>query len=75
MRNKNFLEACKNAIAGVIYSIKTQWNVRMQIIMIIGSIIAGVFFELEKVEFMILMFSVILNSDLSLQMRHTARFL
>lgn len=58
--NKNFFDACKNAVSGIIYSIKTQKNVRLQIIMIIASVIAGIIFKLEKVEFMELMFSVIL---------------
>ena len=58
--NKNFFDSCKNALCGIIYGIKTQRNVRIQIIMVICSIIAGIFFGLEKVEFMALMFSVIL---------------
>ena len=60
MRSKNFFEALGHAIEGVIYSIKTQWNVRMQIILVLASIFLGLFFELEKLEFLILMFSVIL---------------
>ena len=57
--NKNFFDSCKNAINGLIYGIKTQWNVRMQFLMVIGSIIAGILFNLSKIEFVILMFSVI----------------
>ena len=60
MRSKNFFEAVKHAIEGLIYSIKTQWNVRMQIFLVAASVIAGMFFNLNKLEFIVLMFSVVL---------------
>ena len=58
--NKNLLDACVNAINGIIYATTTQANIKKQLIIIAITIIASLFFELNKVEFLCLIFSVAL---------------
>lgn len=58
--NKNFLDAWVNAINGIIYATTTQGNIKKQLIIIVITIIVSLFFELSKVEFLCLIFSVAL---------------
>ena len=60
MRNKNFFEACTNAIKGVIYNIKTQGNIRKQVLILIASIVLGLMFKLNTIELILLIFSSVL---------------
>lgn len=55
--NKNLIDAWKNAISGIIYGIKSQRNIRIQIIIAILVIIACIILKLELVECIILCFA------------------
>lgn len=59
-KNKNFLDAWKNAINGIIYATTTQGNIKKQLIIAVIVVIASLFFELTKAEFLIFMFTIIL---------------
>ncbi len=59
-KNKNFLDAWKNAINGIIYATTTQGNVKKQLVIAVLVVIASLFFELSKAEFLIFMFTIIL---------------
>lgn len=58
--NKNFLDSWVNAINGIIYATTTQGNVKKQLIIIVISIILSLFFKLSRIEFLCLVFSVVL---------------
>ena len=45
---------------GIIYNIKTQRNIRIQILILIISLIAGIFFKLTKIELLCLIFAAML---------------
>lgn len=60
LHNKNFLESWKNAVNGIIYGTTTQSNVKKQLIIIAVVLIASLFFNLSKVEFMCLIFACVL---------------
>lgn len=59
-KNKNFLDAWKNAINGIIYAVTTQGNVKKQLIIAVAVVIISLFFELSKAEFLIFMFTIVL---------------
>lgn len=59
-KNKNFLDAWKNAINGIIYATTTQGNIKKQLIIAVLVVLASLFFELTKAEFLIFMFTIIL---------------
>ena len=59
LHNKNFFEAWKNAIDGIIYGTTTQANVRKQLVIIAFVLIASLFFNLSKLEFICLIFSYV----------------
>ena len=59
-KNKNFLDAWKNAINGIIYATTTQGNIKKQLIIAVLVVIVSLFFELSKAEFLIFMFTIIL---------------
>lgn len=58
--NRNFLDAWINAINGIIYATTTQGNVKKQLIIIVVTLLFSLFFNLTKVEFLCLLFSVVL---------------
>ncbi len=60
LHNKNFFEACKNAVNGIIYGTTTQANVKKQLVIIAVVMIVSLFFNLSKVEFICLIFAVVL---------------
>ena len=60
IKNKNFLDAWKNAINGIIYATTTQGNIKKQLIIAVLVVIISLFFELSKAEFLIFMFTIIL---------------
>lgn len=60
IKNKNFLDAWKNAINGIIYAVTTQGNVKKQLIIAVVVVIISLFFELSKAEFLIFMFTIVL---------------
>lgn len=60
LKNKNFLEAWKNAMNGIIYAIKTQYNIRKQLIIGALVILFSLLLNLSKIEFLILIFTIVL---------------
>ena len=60
LHNKNFFEAWKNAVNGIIYGTTTQSNVRKQLVIIACVMVASLFFNLSKLEFICLIFAIVL---------------
>ena len=60
MKNGNFLEACNNALNGIIYAITTQNNLKKQLIIAVVVMLISLFFDLNRAEFLCLMFTVVL---------------
>lgn len=60
LHNSNFFEACKNAVNGIIYGTTTQSNVKKQLVIIAFVMLVSLFFNLSKVEFICLIFAVVL---------------
>lgn len=60
LHNKNFFEACRNAVNGIIYGTTTQSNVKKQLVIIAVAMLISLLFDLSKVEFICLIFSVVL---------------
>lgn len=60
MKNGNFLDACKNALDGIIYAITTQSNIKKQLVIAVIVMLVSLFFDLNKAEFLCLMFTVVL---------------
>lgn len=58
--NKNFLDAWKNAFNGIKHTIKTQINIRIQTIIAIITIIFGIIFKLNNLEWISLFFAIFL---------------
>jgi len=58
LKNKNFIDAFKKAVSGIIYSIKTQKNVRIQIVIAVIVIILGFIFKLNAVEWLFVCFAI-----------------
>ena len=58
LKNKNFLDALKNALNGIVYDIISQKNSKIQLVIGIIAIILGIYLKLSKVEFMILILSI-----------------
>lgn len=59
-KNKNFIDAWKNAINGIIYATTTQGNIKKQLLIAVFVVIISLFFDLTKAEFLIFMFTIIL---------------
>ena len=55
--NKNLIDAFENAFCGISYAIKTQLNIKIQIIAGIVAVIAGIYFKLNKIEWLFLIFA------------------
>lgn len=60
MKNGNFLDACQNALDGIIYAITTQSNIKKQLVIAVIVMLISLFFDLNKAEFLCLMFTVVL---------------
>lgn len=58
--NKNFLDAWKNAFNGIKHTITTQINIRIQLIIGIITIILGIVFKLNNLEWISLFSAVFL---------------
>lgn len=59
-KNKNFLDAWKNAINGIIYATTTQGNIKKQLVIAVVVVVISLFFDLNKAEFLCFMFTIIL---------------
>ena len=55
--SKNFLDAFANALNGIWHTIKTQRNIKIQIIVTVLVIIAGFVFKFNAIEFVLLVFA------------------
>ena len=60
IKNSNFIDAWKNAINGIIYATTTQGNIKKQLIIAVAVVIISLFFNLNKAEFLIFLFTIIL---------------
>lgn len=60
LKNSNFIEAWENAFNGIIYAVTTQGNIKKQLVIAIIVMIISLFFNLNRAEFLCLMFTVIL---------------
>lgn len=58
--NRNFLDSWVNAINGIIYATTTQGNIKKQLIIIVGALLVSLFFNLTRIEFLCLLFAVVL---------------
>lgn len=68
-KNQNFISALKNAFNGIIYTFKTQRNLKIQLVISIIAIFAGIIFKISILEWAIVtviifmvFFSEILNT-------------
>lgn len=60
LKNKNFLDALKKALNGIWYGIKTQRNIKIQIIVSIVVIIVGLILKLNITEFIFITLSIMI---------------
>ena len=60
LKNKNFIDAWKKAFSGIWYAIKTQRNVKVQLVIAIVVIACCIYFKLNITEWMFLIFATIL---------------
>lgn len=58
LKNDNFIEACNNAVNGIIYSATTQTNIKIQLVLAVIVMILCLFYGLETAEFMCLIFAI-----------------
>ena len=56
--NKNFLQACSNAVNGIIYCATTQTNITKQLILGTIVMILSLFYDFTTAEFLCLTFAV-----------------
>ena len=60
LKNKNFIDAFKNAVSGILYSIKNERNIKIQIVIATLVIIFGVLFKLNIIEWLFIIFAIML---------------
>lgn len=60
IKNSNFADAWKNAFNGIIYATTTQGNIKKQLIIAVIVVIASLFFNLSKAEFLCFLFTIVL---------------
>lgn len=58
LKNDNFLEACNNAVNGIIYSATTQRNMRIQLVLAVIVMVLSLFYGLDTTEFLCLTFAL-----------------
>lgn len=58
IKNDNFMEACNNAVNGIIYAATTQRNIKIQLILAVIVVILCLFYGLETTEFLCLIFAI-----------------
>ena len=59
-KNQKFSKALKNAINGIIYTSKTQRNVKIQFVFAILAVGLGIFLKLSQIEWCILVINIFL---------------
>lgn len=60
LRNKNLIEAWKKAFSGIWYAIRSQRNIKIQLVIAVMVVIACIFFHLTITECMFLTFATML---------------
>lgn len=60
LKNKNYLESWKNGFSGIWYAIRTQLNLKIQLVIAIIVIICAIYFKLNLTECMFLSFATML---------------
>lgn len=60
LKNKGFMESWKKAFEGILYCVKTQRNLKIQLVIAIIVIIAGFYFKVNITEAMFLTFAIML---------------
>lgn len=60
LKNKNFLDAWKKAFSGIAYSIRTQRNIKVQLVIAIVAIGSCFLFKLTLIESMFIVFATML---------------
>lgn len=60
LNNSNFIDACHNAVNGLIYATTTQSNVKKQLIIGVCVLILSLFYKLETTQFLCLTFAIFL---------------
>lgn len=60
LKNKNFIDAWKKAFNGIWYAIRTQRNIKVQLVIAVIIICICVFFKLDKIECIFLTFATML---------------
>lgn len=60
LKNKSFIDAWKKAFAGIWYAIKTQRNLKIQLVIAVIVIICAIYFKLNITECMFLSFATML---------------
>ena len=60
LHNSNFMEACNNAVNGIIYATTTQSNIKKQLIIAVVVMILSLFYSFTTAEFLCLTFAVFL---------------
>lgn len=58
MKNRNLLDSFNNAIEGILYAIKNEKNMRFHIVSAVIVLLAGCFFNLTRIEFLIICLTV-----------------
>ena len=58
MKNDNFIDACNNAVNGIIYTATTQRNFRIQLILAVIVMILSLFYGLDTTQFLCLVFAL-----------------
>ena len=57
-KNKNFISALKNALNGIIYIIKNEMNIKIELLITVIVIIAGFVFKISILEWEILILTI-----------------
>ena len=60
LKNKSFIEAWKKAFEGILYCVKTQRNLKIQLVIAVIVIIASIYFKVKTTEAMFLTFATML---------------
>lgn len=60
MHNDNFIEACNNAVNGIVYAATTQPNIQRMLVIAVIVMVLSVFYGLSTPEFLCLLFAVFL---------------
>lgn len=60
LKNKNFIDAWKKAFGGIWYAVKTQRNVKVQLVIAVAVIACAIYFKVTITEAMFLSFATML---------------